>query len=283
MLDLWESIDDSGGRVLVLEGGAGSGKSSVLSAVQDETEAFCEVLVGAQWSREVPYAMLGQLRAREPICRPADGDCRASHRVQIAEALLEEFVSEDEEKRIVILDDVHLADAESLQVFSQLGRRLRGTRVLLLIALDPMKTAEVDPDFLRMTTSPVSERVTIPDFGRADALELARARGIYDIGEHGASVLVAESSGRLHVALEILSLLPEDRWPADPADLPLPGSMVREVLDPIAAAGSSEVSDVASALAILGGPQDLPRIARVAGLPEPGEAVDLGVAHGGVP
>ena len=280
VLDLWDSIDDSGGRVLIIEGGAGSGKSSVLRAIQDETEAFCEVLVGAQWSREVPYAMLGQLRTREPVCRPADEDCQASHRVRIAEALLEELLSEDEEKRIVILDDVHLADAESLQIFSQLGRRLRGTRVLLLIAVDPMKFAEVDPDFLRMTTSPVSERVTIPDFGRADALELARARGIYDIGEHGASVLVTESSGRLHVALEILSLLPDGRWPADPADLPLPGSVVREVLDPIDAAGSSQVSDVASALAILGGPQDFSRIASVAGLTEPGEAVDLGVAHG---
>lgn len=280
MLERWESIDDSGGRVLVLEGGAGSGKSSVLRAVQDETEPFCEVLAGAQWSREVPYALLGQLRTRDPIWQSIDGECSATDRVQIAETLLDELLSEDEDKRIVILDDVHLADPESLQIFSQLGRRLRGTRVLLLIAVDSMTLAEVDADFLRMTTSPVSERVTIPDFGRADALELARARGVYDIGEHGASMLVTQSSGRLRVAQEILSLLPEGRWPADPADLPLPQSMIREVLDPIDATGSSEVSDVASALAILGGPQDLARIASVASLSDPGAAVDLGVAHG---
>lgn len=191
MLERWESIDDSGGRALVLEGGAGSGKSSVLRAVQDETEPFCEVLAGAQWSREVPYALLGQLRTRDPIWQSIDGECSATDRVQIAETLLDELLSEDEDKRIVILDDVHLADPESLQIFSQLGRRLRGTRVLLLIAVDSMTLAEVDADFLRMTTSPVSERVTIPDFGRADALELARARGVYDIGEHGASMLVA--------------------------------------------------------------------------------------------
>ncbi|MGO1908556.1 LuxR C-terminal-related transcriptional regulator [Brevibacterium aurantiacum] len=280
VLELWDSIADSGGRVIILEGGSGSGKSSVLRAVQDETDDDCEILVGAEWSRKVPYAMLGQLRTRDPIWQSVDGECSASDRVQIAESLLEELQSEDEEKRIVVLDDVHLADPESLQIFSQLGRRLRGTRVLLLIAIDPETSAEVDPDFLRMTTSPVSERVTIPDFGRADALELARAQGVYDIGEHGASVLVAQSSGRLRVAQEILSLLPESRWPAEPAELPMPDSMIREVLDPIEATGSTEVSDVASALAILGGPQDLARIASVATLHDPGPAVDLGVAHG---
>nr|WP_280712891.1 LuxR C-terminal-related transcriptional regulator [Brevibacterium marinum] len=280
VLDLWESIDDTGGRVLVLEGGAGSGKSSVLRAVQDETDGACELLAGARWSREVPYALLGQLRTRTPMYRPTDGACQASDRVHIAESLLAEMPTETEDKRLIILDDVHLADPESLQIISQLGHRLRGTRLLLLIAVTPDTSAEVDADFLRMTTSPVCERVTIPDFGRVDALELARAHGVYDIGEHGASVLVAESSGRMRVALEILSLLPEGRWPADPADLPLPDSVVREVLDPIEATGSSEVSDAASALAILGGPQDLPRMASVAGLAEPSHAVDLGVTHG---
>lgn len=228
----------------------------------------------------MPYALIGQLRTRDPIWQSADGECEASDRVQAAESLLDELLTEDEEKRIVILDDVHLADPESLQIFSQLARRLRATRVLLVIAVDPDTSAEVDADFLRMTTSPVSERVRIPDFGRADALELARAHGVYDIGEHGASVLVTESSGRLRTALEILALLPDSQWPTDPAELPLPPSVIREVLDPIEATGSAEVRDVASALAILGGPQDLHRIASVASLPEPGSAVDLGVAHG---
>lgn len=228
----------------------------------------------------MPYALIGQLRTRDPIWQSADGECEASDRVQAAESLLDELLTEEEEKRIVILDDVHLADPESLQIFSQLARRLRSTRVLLVIAVDPDTSAEVDADFLRMTTSPVSERVTIPAFGRADALELARAQGVYDIGEHGASVLVTESSGRLRTALEILALLPDRQWPTDPAELPLPPSVIREVLDPIEATGSAEVRDVASALAILGGPQDLHRIASVAGLPEPGSAVDLGVAHG---
>lgn len=228
----------------------------------------------------MPYALIGQLRTRDPIWQSVDGECAASDRVQIAESLLEELLTEDEEKRIVILDDVHLADPESLQIFSQLARRLRATRVLLLIAVDPSTTAEVDADFLRMTSSPVSERVTIAAFGREDALELARDHGIYDIGEHGASVLVTESSGRLRTALEILDLLPDRQWPTDPADLPLPHSVIREVLDPIEATESAEVRDVASALAILGGPQDLHRIACVAGLAEPGSAVDLGVAQG---
>lgn len=280
VLDLWESIDDVGGQVAVLQGGAGSGKSSVLRAIQVETDAYCDVLVGAEWTRQVPYALLGQLRTEALLCRPEDNTIRASDRLRIAESLLDELVAESGEKRIVILDDVHLADRESLQVFGLLGRRLRNTRVLLVIAVDPSASAETDPDFLRMTTNPATERVAIAGFGREDALELARARGFHDMGENGASVLVAACGGRLRVAQQILALLPEGRWPLDPSDLPLPPGVVREVLDPIEATGSPEVHDVAVALAILRAPQDLSRVATVAGLEDPSNAVDRGVADG---
>lgn len=279
------------GLVVVLTGARGSGKTSVIRALQDGSGSSCAVLSGAEWTKEIPFALLGQLDPQSGPRRPGPGvpeseqpESReqvtpAARRLHIAEALVEGLRAEAGATRIIILDDVHLADRESLQVFSLLGRGLRGTNTLLVIALDPTMTAAMDPDFIRMTEDPGAVRVEIDGFGTADALALTRARGMYDIGEHGASILVGHSGGNLRVALEILDLLSDGRWPRDPADLPLPHSVVREVLDPIEDAGS-EVMILASALAVLPEPPDLTRLGQVAGLSDPIRAVDLGVASG---
>lgn len=280
MLETLDDVVESGGRVVALQGGAGSGKSSVVRAVQDELSVPTEVLVGAEWTREVPYALLMQLRGIAQAHRPEPGSHTVADRLRIAETLLADLPSGEDECCVIVLDDVHLADQESLQVFSQLGRGLRGTRVLLLVAFDPDAGSAVDPDFVRMLSDPGTVRTSIGAFGRQDALELARGHGMHDIGDHGAAALVAYSGGRLSVAQEILAQLPEGRWPADPGHLPLPQSVVREVLAPIQRADSHELRQVTAGLAILQEPQDLTRVARVAGLDDLREAVDLGVANG---
>lgn len=280
MVQTLDDVVESGGRVVVLQGGAGSGKSSVVRTVQEELSVPVEVLVGAGWAREVPYALLRQLRGIAAAHRPEPGGNTISDRLDIAEKLLADLPSEKDECCVIVLDDVHLADQESLQVFSQLGRGLRNTRALLLVAFDPSASPDLDPDFVRMLTDPGTVRADTGDFGQQDALELARSHGMHDIGDHGAAALAAYSGGRLSVAQEILARLPEGRWPADPGDLPLPQSVVREVLDPIQRADSEDLRQVTAALAVLEEAQDLTRVARVAGLDDLREAVDLGVGCG---
>ena len=278
MFSLWETVDDCGGRVVVLAGSAGSGKTSVFRALLQEAGATSEILVGTEWSREVPYALLSQMWTRDPL--PLTGtDAPLRDRLRMAERLLDELRTE-EAKRIIVIDDVHLADPESLQVFSQMARRLDSTRVLLVVAAADEASAEVDPDFLRMIADPAVERVTIPSFGRSDALELARSCGVHDIGEHGVTVLAGLSAGRLRVAQEILALLPDGRWPQDPDALTLPQTIVDEVMAPIEAADSADVHALAAALAILETPQEPSRVAEVADLSAPETAIDRGVAHG---
>lgn len=278
---LIDDAADTGGLVVTLRGASGAGKSSVVRAIQDGGPDHSTVLSGAEWTKDVPFALLGQLgpqwRGLPSKAGPADG---AGARLRLAEELLDELRTDTDRRRIIIIDDVHLVDRESLQVLSLVGRGLRETRTVLVVTLDSAHAGTVDPDFIRMTEDPSSATVDIADFGREDALALTREAGMYDIGEHGAAVLVCHSGGNLSVAREILALLPEGRWPRDPADLPLPDSIVREVLDPIEATGSAAVMTLASALAVLRDPPDLKRLARVAGLNDPAEAVDRGVAAG---
>lgn len=294
VLDALEAVRDEGGLVITLTGTPGSGKSSVIRALQDRSAETATVLSGAEWTREVPFALLGQLgppwrgpgpdpehhadetdEATPGTGRSADG---AAQRLHVAEALLKGLRAETEAQRIVILDDVHLADRESLQVLSLVGRALRDTRTVLIVAVDPTRSETTDRDFIRMTEDPSAARIEIPDFGRRDALALTRAEGMYDIGDHGAAILVSHSGGNLRVAREILALLPDGRWPRDPANLPVPPSVIDEVLAPIEGTGATEVMMLASALAVLKEPQDLSRLGHVAGLSDPIHAVDLGVA-----
>ncbi|WP_432791773.1 LuxR C-terminal-related transcriptional regulator [Brevibacterium sp. K11IcPPYGO002] len=278
---------DTGGRTVVLEGPSGAGKSGVVRALQDAAGQSCEVLVGTHWSRGVPFALLGQLRDASEFL-PDGHDCPTAVQLQVADALIELLRGDTAAsttvaaaaERIIVLDDIGFADPESLQVLSQIGRRLRDTRTLLLICLDPASTGSLDPDFQRMARDSQSARIEICDFGTDDAIELAAGRGFHNIGEHGAAALVAQSGGRLRAAEEILALLPPGRWPADPGQLPLPPAVIREVLGRIECTGSTEVEDVASALAILRRPQDLKRVMDVAGVDDIEGTIDLGVAHG---
>lgn len=280
MLETLDDVVESGGRVVVLRGSVGSGKSSVIRALQEDVEVPIEVLVGAEWSRQVPYALLGQFRGITQARALADSGNEAGERLRVAETMLDSLSTEQDECSIIALDDVHLADPESLQVFNQLGRGLRRTRVLLLVAFDPSTASDMDPDFVRMLTDPGSVRAEIGSFARQDALELARDYGMHDIGDHGAAALVAYSGGRLSVAQEILAQLPGGRWPDDPGDLPLPQSVADEVLDPIRSAPSQNLWHLATALAVLQEAPDLTRLARVAGLDDLTDEVDLGVACG---
>src|SRR5699024_10016807 len=162
---------------------------------------------GAKWSRDVPYALLGQLRNIAQPGRLVGAENTVGDRLRIADGLLQHLASEDARPGVIVLEDIHLADPESLQVFSLLGRGLLDTRVSLLVAFDPNTTAEVDQDFVRLLMDPGSIQSEIGDFGREDALALACEYGIHDIGNHGAAALVADSGGRLRAAQEILSSL----------------------------------------------------------------------------
>lgn len=279
MIEAVGSLKESGGGVVVLRGRAGSGRSSVIRAVQQQVDVPMDVLVGAQWSRAVPYALLGQLRTLPKAQRHSETDC-LEHRLHVAEQLLDHLCAEADEPRVIALDDVHLADPESLQVFSQLGRGLYATKALLVVGFEPSTSSALDPDFARLLTDPGCVRAEIADFRSEDAVELARERGMHDIGEHGAAALADFSGGRLRVAQEILAEIPDGRWPADPRDLPLPRSVAAEVLDPIRRADSPDLRSLSAALAVLRDPQDLTRVARVAQLEDLQRAVDLGVESG---
>jgi len=282
-LEAHSSVPASGGRLVVLRGASRSGRSSVLRALQEKHPESTDVLVGTAWLRQTPYALLRQSTAGFDL--PTSGaDLNRSDmegQITAAEVLLSRLPTADQEPRIIAVDDAALSDQASLQVLTLVARRIRHSSALIVIAVSPENMADLDPDFVRLLADPMNLAVDIPALQIDDVAELARRQGMTDIGDHEAAMLLQYSGGRLTVLQEIMAALPEGAFPTDHADVPLPPSVVQEVLLPLRETDSPTLRNLVAALTVLGDTHDLERLGHVAATgDDTSRAVDLGLSCG---
>ena len=170
----------AGGRVAVLSGEAGAGKSALAAAFAESAGPRARVLWGACDPLLTPRA-LGPLhdiartlggRLRERI---ADGS-----RGEVFDLLLEALDRPPQSARpVVVLEDLHWADEATLDMVAFLGRRLALCRALLLITY---REEEIGPDHRLRTVLAglppgLVRRVGLPPLSRAAVAELARRAG----------------------------------------------------------------------------------------------------------
>ncbi|MEV0611724.1 LuxR C-terminal-related transcriptional regulator [Nonomuraea sp. NPDC050404] len=132
-------LPDAGG-VLVVRGGAGVGKSSLLSvAAEEATEHKVELVrvVGIQSEWHLPFAavhtLLGLLGVDEP---PVAGDSVDHYRFRLSLALLGALTSRSERRPLLVLvDDAQWLDTPSWEALAFVGRRLSADPVALILAL----------------------------------------------------------------------------------------------------------------------------------------------------
>jgi DNA-binding CsgD family transcriptional regulator/tetratricopeptide (TPR) repeat protein len=157
-LELLEELlvrTDERGSLVLLAGEAGAGKTSLLRRFCAETHA--RVLWGACDALFTPRA-LGPLLELVP---------RRGRPHEVAAALLEELA--EERPSILVLEDVHWADAATLDVLRILGRRIEQTPAL---AIASFRDDELEPDHPlwsvlgQLATSPTMRRVALPLLSR---------------------------------------------------------------------------------------------------------------------
>ncbi|TLP79971.1 hypothetical protein FEF27_00875 [Nesterenkonia sphaerica] len=239
-----------------------------------------QLVVGAGWTQDVPYAALRQLPHATVHSSAEAATDSPARRLALAESLTAQHRNWESAPPVILLDDPHLMDAPSLQVLTQLAHQMRTTSTVLVIAASSEVHAGVDPDFSRVMADPGTLQLQIPALVADDVVALARERGFHDINSQGVAAVLEHSGGRLRVAEEILAEVPQGAWPADPDTLPIPRSVVRDVLGPIRDSGSEDLWRLVATLAVLEESSDLTRIAEVAGVADLSEAVDLAVASG---
>ena len=123
----------AGGRVVLLAGEAGMGKSVLVRELAERHAAEARFLVGACDPLLTPRA-LGPLH---DLGRQAGGRLAAllaagSPREQLFDALLDEL-DRRERPQVVVVEDAHWADEATLDLLVFLGRRMKRIRALLLV------------------------------------------------------------------------------------------------------------------------------------------------------
>jgi DNA-binding SARP family transcriptional activator/tetratricopeptide (TPR) repeat protein len=153
-----------------------------------------------------------------------------------------------EQPAVVMVDDVHWADASSLEVFAYLARRLRGRPFLLVVTWRMEETPATHPA-RRLLTEAVRDGLgTSIRLGRFDRVQVGELVGAAGLSPELVDPLFAETRGLPFFVVEYLDSLGEDA-----GDWPLPAG-VRDVLETRLASTSEVAGQVAAAAAVLGRP-----------------------------
>src|SRR5215208_6196077 len=193
-----------GGRVVLIEGSPGIGKSALLAAMREQAESSgVRVLSGGgdELERKLPYGVVRQLF--EPVAAAASQSARLelfSGAAELARPvlLLEErgAVAESDpsaalhglywlcaslserDPLALLIDDVQWVDSASLRWFAYLARRLEDLPVLVALAVRGGEFREELPLLAALAARPETERLTLrPLNADATAQLVTRAIG----------------------------------------------------------------------------------------------------------
>ena len=119
------------GRVVLLHGEAGIGKTSLVSALRAEPSDGVRVLIGSCDAMSTPRT-LGPLRDLAPSVGPRLGDAlRTGDREDVFDALRDELAAAG--GTVLIVEDVHWADEATLDVLRFLARRIDDLPAVLVL------------------------------------------------------------------------------------------------------------------------------------------------------
>ena len=294
--DLLDEAADGRGRVLLVEGPAGIGKSRLLAEARGRAEGSMRVLAarGGEMEQQFPFGVVRQLFEAE-LADPGRREQLLAGAAAPALGVFEQLGGEEdagvgssfaalhglfwlalnlaEERPLMLaIDDLHWADRPSLLFAAFLARRLDGVPILLAAALrgsepgaDPALMGEIagDPGVVSVRPDPLS----------GQAVE-ALVRGRLGADPHEAfREACRDSTGGNPLLLEqLLSALSAESVQPDAAQADLvqdigPRAVSRTVLLRLARL-PKDARSVAQSVAVLGGSASLPTVAGLAGMEE---------------
>ena len=169
----------AGGRVVLVAGEAGIGKSALVRRFTERHAAGTRVLLGACDPLLTPRA-LGPLHdiARQTGGRLAGLLAAGGPREQLFTALLDEL-DQGARPRVAVVEDAHWADEATLDLLVFLGRRMRETRALLAVTYRDDELAADHPLLAVLGRLPPEavRRLRLEPLSEAAVAELARRAG----------------------------------------------------------------------------------------------------------
>lgn len=261
-------------RVLLVEGEAGIGKTTLVERFLSELRPP-RILraAGDESESHVPFAMADQLLRSDGRGSRA---LPSGRHVTVGLELLELIASGgDEAPCVVVVDDAHLIDAESLRALLFAARRLLAGPALVLLVVRGTAEATL-PEGWRKLAAAV---LTLGPLAPSHISELGLALGVA-MTPDAAGRLWEHTRGSPLYARAVLRELPDDEsWQHEPRPLPVPASyaqLVRRDLDRCA----SDVITLVEAAAVLGVRAPLHAVVELAGLEDPLATLDAAIDSG---
>ena len=170
----------SGGRMVLVSGEAGIGKSALVRRFADRHAADTRVLTGACDPLLTPRA-LGPLHdiARQTGGRLAELLGAGGPREAVFAAFLDELEHKGQPGTVVVVEDAHWADEATLDLLVFVGRRLQRVPALLLVTFRDDELGADHPLRLALASLPqgMAHRVPLPPLSAVAVAELARRHG----------------------------------------------------------------------------------------------------------
>ena len=224
-------------RLVLVEGPAGIGKSAVLDHfLSEESDLTVLRATGEQWEAFVAFGVVDQLmrtagvsNSRLLVCR--DRSLPAEEPVGVGARILE--VLEDLEQKapvVIVIDDAHWADVDSLRALLFVVRRLVGERVLTLLAQRSEAAPRLPEGLRRMAAGRTGTTIRLPALPSEEITSLATALGVQRLSTRVARQLHAHTEGNPLYITTLLSEMPEERWRTWEPALPAPGAFAMRVV-----------------------------------------------------
>jgi len=195
-------------QVLVVEGEAGIGKTTLVERFLSDLPAPRLLRAsGDESESHLPFAMVDQLLRAEGTGSEA---LRAGRHVAVGLQLLELISADpDDTTCVVIVDDAHLIDAESLRGLLFAARRLVASSVLVALVVRGSADETLPQGWLKLATGSTGAVLPVGPLAPAHISALGSALGV-DMTPEAAGRLWQHTRGNPLHARAVLRDLPED-------------------------------------------------------------------------
>lgn len=288
----WQSSRQRSAQIVGIEGSHGIGKTALIQRLLDEVRAARVVRVsGDEAESAVPWGVLREMARQLPgssIADLADGLDPLADPIFVGQSLARDLQSGDE--LIVVVDDAHWGDRESMAALRFAARRLRFDPVLVLLAHCPAGVTP-EPAYLRpnpglheawrrIFDGEHGVRIRLDGLAPGDVMRLAADTGHLGLSPAGASRLCRNTDGNpLHVR-GLLGLLSMRSIVGGTGPLPVPHDIAPAITSRLASC-ERPTRDLVAAGAVLGRRFSLASARAVSGIEAVGthvaEAVDAGL------
>ncbi|MGY1638130.1 LuxR C-terminal-related transcriptional regulator [Geodermatophilus sp. SYSU D00742] len=233
-------------------GPPGVGKTALVRCAADRHPGPVLEARGAPWESARPHALLDQLLAGDPVPPDPFG---------AAELVARRAAGTADARALVLVDDAHWSDPESLQALATAVRH-QHRAALTVVLVAPATPGEAPPATLEVLLRSATATVAVEPFSAEDVARLAAARGI-PLSPAATEHLWRHTGGVAGHVVALLDELPRGTWTGHRPELPAPAAVASRVRDRLARCGAEERA-LAEAVAVLG-PAPLPEVAALSG------------------